>query len=157
MQLSPSRSPPADHEELPMTTTAPTPTTGTDPVSRFLTAVESGAGIPAGLFAPNVVVDATVPGWRFTTAGSAAVSQELGRWYADPGHFEEIVRTPIAGGELLEFVLIWVENGVPHAAHQVHRLEIDGDAIRGDRAWCGGRWPEALLAEMKAANMTASA
>ena len=142
------------------TTTSPTttssPTVATDPVGRFLAAIESGNGIPAALFAPEVVLDATVPGWRFTTNGADAVSQELGRWYADAGHLDELERTPVEGGELVELLLSWVEDGVPHAAHQIHRLAIDGDVIRGDRVWCGGRWSETLLEQMRAANMATS-
>jgi hypothetical protein len=94
------------------------------------------------------VFDATVPGWRFSVRGAEAVRAELGRWYAEPGAFEELGRTPIPGGELVTFTLRWEENGVPHAAHQAHLVSLDGGRIDRDQVWCGGRWPAALLAEM---------
>jgi hypothetical protein len=99
-------------------------------------------------FAAVVELDATVPNWRFSVHGSEDVKAELGRWYADPGHFEELHRTAIGGGELVEFTLSWAENGVPHACHQVHVLRIENEEIVSDRVWCGGRWPASLLAEI---------
>ena len=86
--------------------------------------------------------------WRFAVRGDAAVREELGRWYADAGHFEELTRTPLPTGELVEFTLRWEEAGVPFAAHQAHVVEVAGDRIVRDQVWCGGRWPAALLAEM---------
>ena len=77
-----------------------------------------------------------------------AVRAELARWYADPGTFEDLTRTPVAGGELVTFTLRWEENGVPHAAHQARVLSVAAHRIVRDQVWCGGRWPAALLAEM---------
>jgi len=124
-----------------------------DPVARFLAAVESGAMESCDALAPEVTVDATVPNWRFSLRGDAAVRAEFGRWYADPGEFEEVHRTPVAGGEVVDFTLTWEEQGVPHAAHQIHVLRIDGGRIVNDKVWCGGRWPAGLLAEMAAADV----
>ena len=126
----------------------------TNPVDEFLEAVESGQMPSCGAFAPEAELDATVPNWRFAVHGGEAVRAELARWYADPGRFEDVRRTAIAGGEIVEFLLCWEENGVPHACHQVHVLELVGEQIVSDRAWCGGRWPASLLAEMAAAART---
>jgi hypothetical protein len=95
-----------------------------------------------------MTLDATVPHWRFTISGEAAVRAELGRWYADPGRFEELKRTPLPHGELVEFTLRWEEAGVPHAVHQAHVVEVLGHQITSDQVWCGGRWSAGLLAEM---------
>jgi hypothetical protein len=119
-----------------------------DAIREFLGAVEAGAVTRCRAFAETVVLDATVPNWRFSTRGADQVRAELGRWYADPGRFEELHRIPIDGGEVVEFTLSWAEQGVPHACHQVHVLSIDHGAITSDRVWCGGRWPASLLAEM---------
>jgi hypothetical protein len=35
--------------------------------------------------------------------------------------------------------------------HQAHLLEVADGRITKDQAWCGGRWPAGLLAEMAAA------
>ena len=136
-----------------------TTTTVTDNrLDRLYTAVEQGTPIDAGLFAPDVVFDATVPMWRYRTHGPAATAAELGRWFADPGHFEAFETFALPDGALVEFVLTWDQHGVPHACHQTHRLEFDADGrIRRLTAFCGGRWPANLLADMAAAEQAAGA
>ena len=121
-------------------------------VDSFVAAVE-GATIPKleGVFAENAVLDATVPNWRFSVHGDEGIRSELARWYADPGRFEELTRTPLPDGELVEFVLTWKEDGVAHTCHQAHRLRVSSGRISSDTVWCGGRWPESLLEEMRAA------
>jgi hypothetical protein len=94
-----------------------------------------------------------VPNWRLSVRGGDDIRQQLRAWYADPGTFEELRRHPIATGEVVEFTVTWVEDGVPHAARQLHLLELDGDGrIAHDHMWCGGRWSATLLAEMDAAS-----
>ena len=118
------------------------------PVGRYLHAIEQGAMDGCDAVSPGIELDATVPNWRFALHGRTAVLDELSRWYADPGSFEELRRTPIPGGELVAFTLRWEADGVPHAAHQVHILEVADAHITRAQVWCGGRWPAALLAEM---------
>ncbi len=120
-------------------------------IGRFLASIEAGGMPHADTLGDDVVLDATVPNWRFTVRGVGAVRAELARWYADPGTFEDLTRTSVPGGELVTFTLRWQENGVPHAAHQAHVVSVGGQRIVQDQVWCGGRWPAALLAEMAAA------
>ncbi len=121
------------------------------PVDDFLTAVENGAMASCAVWSPNAVLDATTPGWRFRKQGPAAIREEYADWFADPGRFEEIERSPISGGEVVRYLLTWVENGVPHAAHHMHILTIESDQITSDTVMCGGRWPASRLAEIQAA------
>ena len=133
------------------TSTDTTSTTGAATVSRFLDAICDGGGIPADLFAPDALLDATVPNWRFPATRAGAVAQQLSGWFADPGKFEELERLPIDGGEVVTYLLTWVERGVPHAAHQCHVLRFDDEGrIASDKVFCGGRWDAGLLAEMPA-------
>jgi len=118
------------------------------PVERYLAAIESGAIAGCDAFSPDVTLDATVPNWRFSVRGAAAVRTELSRWYADSGTFEELQRIPLPSGELVEFTLRWEEGGVPYAAHQTHHIDVADGRITRDRVWCGGRWSATLLAEM---------
>lgn len=135
-----------------MTTTATTPTRLSATVDRFLEAIGGGVGVPAHLLAAGVVLDATVPGWRFTVRGSEAVARQYGSWFADPAAFEELERMPVDGGEVVTYLLTWEENGVPQAAHHCHVLRFAGDGrITQDRFFCGGRWDAGRLAEMAAA------
>src|SRR5205085_10112701 len=118
-----------------------TPTTVTNnPLERLYGSVEHGTPIDRDVFSDDVVLDATVPMWRFHTHGAAATAAELGRWFADAGHFEGFRRFDLPGGALVEFTLTWEQQGVPHACHQSHRLEFDADGrISALTAWCGGR------------------
>jgi len=121
-------------------------------VDRFTAAIEAGARVEPGVFAADAVVDATVPNWRWTIRGAEAIREIFAGWFADPGHFESLRRSPLPDGELLEFTLAWQENGVPHACHQAHRLTVREGSIVEDTVYCGGRWPAALLAEMAEAD-----
>jgi hypothetical protein len=125
------------------------------PIDALLAGIEAGA-VPDGVFSDEAILDATVPNWRFTTRGAAGVQAELSRWYADPGAFEDLRRTPLPDGELVEFTLTWNEDGVTHMCHQAHILRLSGRQVASDTAWCGGRWPAPLIAEMAAASQTSS-
>jgi hypothetical protein len=124
--------------------------TTTHPVDRFLDELSSGAGITPATWTDDAALDATVPHWRFSCVGADAVAAELTGWYNAPITIEAAHRRPIPGGEAVELDLSWVEDGVPHAAHQVHLLTVDGDRLSRDTVFCGGRWPADLLAEMEA-------
>jgi hypothetical protein len=120
----------------------------TTAIDRFVRAVEHAEIPGSGAFAPDAVLDATVPNWRYTVSGSENIETELARWYADPGRFEDLSVTEIAGGALVRFVLTWEEAGEPHMCHQAHVLTLRDGLIERDVAWCGGRWGAALQAEM---------
>jgi hypothetical protein len=125
----------------------------TNPVAEFLNAIET-ATIPAcDAWSADATLDATVPNWRLHATGADAIRTEYARWFADAGHFDELRRFPVDGGdrELIEYTLSWAENGVPHAAHHMHLLTLRDGQIVADTVMCGGRWPAGLLAEMEAA------
>lgn len=131
-----------------MTTTAPSIGVSST-VDRFLDGIGSGAGVPSDVLAEEATLDATVPGWRFEVAGREAVTRQYGTWFAAPATFEELERFRVEGGEVVTYLLAWVEAGVPHAAHHCHVLSLDpGGRITRDLFFCGGRWDAARLAEM---------
>jgi hypothetical protein len=117
-------------------------------IDRFLDAVASGDGIPADVYAEGAVLDATVPGWRLSAAGPDGIAGTYRSWFADPAAFEELERLPMPGGEVVRYVLTWVEGGLGHAAHHCHVLLVDDDRITSDTVFCGGRWDAGLLAQM---------
>lgn len=122
-------------------------------MDRFLDAASRGGPVPAELFAPDAVLDATVPGWRFAARGADPVAAQYSRWFADPGALEELERLPVAAGEVVAYLLTWSEGGIPHAAHHCHVFRFDPHGrISRDRFFCGGRWDARLLAEMAAAD-----
>jgi hypothetical protein len=122
------------------------------PVDRFLDAVASATIATCDAWSPDVVLDATVPNWRFHRTGVDEIRETYAEWFADPGRFEELQRAPVEGGEVVRYLLAWTEGGVPHTAHHVHVLEVDGDVVVADTVVCGGRWPAGLMAEMEAAD-----
>lgn len=119
-------------------------------VDAFLEAVQRATIPSCTAWAPDVVLDATVPGWRFRMNGPEEIRAEYSGWFADPGHFEELRRIPFPGGELVQYLLSWVEEGVPHQAQHMHVLEVSDGLIQVDTVLCGGRWPAGLVDEMQA-------
>ncbi len=130
-------------------TTTPSEST---PVDRFLTAIRTASIDSCDAWADDVVLDATVPNWRFHRQGADQVRDTYREWFADPGTFESLVRFPVDGGEVVEYTLTWVEGGVPHAAHHAHILGLHNGRISSDTVLCGGRWSASMLAEMEAAD-----
>lgn len=124
-------------------------------IDRLLAGVEAGS-FPDGLFAPDAVLDATVPNWRLSVRGSNAIREQLSRWYADPGQLVSVDRAPIPEGELVEFTLTWSEQGVDHTVHQAHIVRVAENRILADTMFCGGRWPASLVAEMEQAQGVAT-
>jgi hypothetical protein len=122
-------------------------------IDLFLDAVTSGTGIPSELYAADANLDATVPGWRMSATGGDAIAATYARWFADPAEFDELDRQPVAGGEVVRYLLTWNEHGVPHAAHHCHLLATDADGrITSDTVFCGGRWDAGRLAQMAGAD-----
>lgn len=117
-------------------------------IDRFLSGVEAGQ-LSGDVFSDDADLDATVPNWRFQVRGGDAVRAELARWYADPGKFLDLERTAIPGGELVEFTLTWMEEGVPHRVHQAHILQVAEGRVSRDTAFCGGRWTADLVQQME--------
>jgi len=124
-------------------------------IDRFCAAIAAARVDEADVFCEDVVLDATVPHWHFVRRGQAAARAELSGWYADPGRFDTLRRTPLPDGELVQFDLAWEEGGVPHACRQAHVITLRDGRIARDTVWCGGRWPASLLADMEEAQRAA--
>src|SRR5436190_10021086 len=100
-------------------------------------------------WADDAVLDAVLPNWRLSVWGADRIASQFRAWFADPATLEEVHRHETESGAILEFTVNWVEDGVPHAARQIHVLELDAEGrVNHDRMWCGGRWPAQLLAQI---------
>src|SRR3979411_745063 len=75
-------------------------------------------------WADDAVLDAVVPGWRFSVSGADAIDAQFRTWFPDPGTLEEVRRHSTDTSEVVELTVSWVEAGVPHAARQVHVLDL---------------------------------
>ena len=67
-------------------------------IDEFLAAVEAASINACDAWSTDVVLDATVPDWRFQRRGPDALKDEYARWFAAPGRFEAIRREPLAHG-----------------------------------------------------------
>jgi hypothetical protein len=117
-------------------------------VDAFLTAVTAATIPVADVWADDATLDATTPGWRSRLTTAPDIKRLFAGWYADAGRFEELERTPLPDGELIQFLLTWTEHGVPHAARQAHVVTVMDGLITRHVVYCGGRWPAGLLARM---------
>jgi hypothetical protein len=120
-------------------------------VDRLLELIAAGRGGDTGqLYATDAVLDATVPTWRFKKCGGPAIAAVWSGWFAEPGTFEELDRSPIPGGEVIRYLVAGVDDGTPFAAHHCHIVTVDehtGLIVR-QHTWCGGRWYPDRLQEM---------
>jgi len=74
-------------------------------------------------------------------------------WLADPGPLRRAGRYPVEGGsaEVIEYPpQLDEKRRAPHAGNHMHVLTVRDDRIVSDMVFCGGSWPDALLAEMEA-------
>ncbi len=58
----------------------------------------------------------------------------------------------MGGGEVLSYLLAWVERASPMPPITASAALATGGRIAADRFFCGGRWDAGLLAEMAAAS-----
>ena len=121
-------------------------------IDEFLAAVEAASIEACDAWSTDVVLDATVPDWRFQRRGPDALKDEYARWFAAPGRFEAIRREPLAHGEIIEYVLTWPEGGDTFTAHHVHIIDVRDGRIVHDTVMCGGRWSSELRSQMETAS-----
>ena len=88
-----------------------------NPIDRFTQAIETASIGEAGVSAPNTVLEATVPLWRLAVTRNQHRGR-VGPVVRRPRSFEEMRRTPLPNGELVEFVHTWEKDGEPHVSHQ---------------------------------------
>jgi ketosteroid isomerase-like protein len=125
--------------------------TATETITRFLDAVETGEGIPSGIFAPDAVMDGTVPDWRMTIRGEDAIRAQFSGWYDAPASFVELERLPVPDGEFVRMCFESNDQDGPYTVHQAHLLQVADGRVTTVRTWCGGRWHAERLAEIAAA------
>lgn len=127
-----------------------TSTTTSTVVDRFLHGVRAGK-LPADLYSPNAVLDATVPGWRFRAEGPEAILAEYQGWFFAPSELLSVERHPIEGGELVRYLQQAAVKETTFLVHHMHLLKLDGDRIVADTVFCGGQWGPEAVAQMGAA------
>ena len=102
--------------------------------------------VPAGLFAPDVFCDFTLPTWRLQASGvqDAVALRRSGhpcagrvpRWRTD--------RTDT--GFVMEFEEVWVDGGQQWYCREMARADVAEDAISALSVYCTGDWDTARQA-----------
>ena len=121
-------------------------------IDRMLAAIISTKIDACDAWTDDAILDATVPNWRFHARGVSHVKRVYRRWFADPAQMRYLRRWRVPHGEIVEYLLTWTEDGVPHAGHHLHVIDLRDGLIERDTFFCGGRWPAGLIAEMEAAD-----
>jgi hypothetical protein len=124
-------------------------------VDRFLAAITAAAIDTCDAWADDCVLDATVPNWRFHRRGPAAIRAEYRQWFAYPNTLDGMRRWVVPDGEIVEYLHTFAKDGVRHAAHHLHVLQLRGGLIVADTVFCGGQWSADQLAEMAASDHAA--
>jgi hypothetical protein len=102
---------------------------------------------PAGLFAPDVFFDVTVPHWRVQAQGrDEAVALRLGQHPA-PGSVVRSRLDETGRGFVLEFEERWHENGRDWYAREIARADVGEAGITELSVYCTGDWDEDREAE----------
>lgn len=128
-----------------MTATTVTSADATTAVANLIRFLETGVA-PAGLFAPDVFADVTLPQWRLqsdTAEGLAAIRAE---GHSDPGsvHVERV--EPTSRGFTIEFEERWQNDGQRWYCREMMRCDVVGTTIVDVAVYCTGDWDEAQQA-----------
>lgn len=118
-------------------------------VDRFLAGVEAGR-LSSDLYAPDALLDATVPSWRFQVKGADAIVEQYRGWFTGPCRLQTIDRHALPEGVLVRYVQHDLDPG-GITTHHLHLFTIVDDQITRDVVFCGGRWGPELVAKMGAA------
>lgn len=108
------------------------------------------AGDSAGLaewYAPDVLVDANVPQWRFQARGrDAALDLWSDGFRGANRRLTHLRVTATARGLLAETEVRDEDHGRPRQWREVHQFRWDGEHIVEQVVWCSGLWDEDTIA-----------
>lgn len=115
-------------------------------------AVETGdQAALAELYAPEALLDAHVPNWRFQVQGREAVAARTAG-LPGPGRFASFEAEPTASGdELMQFEWRQGEESGGAVVRELHLLRLDDDGRIAEQVlFCAGVWDPELQARMAA-------
>jgi hypothetical protein len=115
-------------------------------IARLIHYLET-AEAPAGLFAPDVFADLSLPQWRIQTDSAADIMAVRAQGHPFPGEVrvERIETTP--RGFTIEFEERWVSEGQRWYCREMIRADVVGDSIVEMSIYCTGDWDEAKQQE----------
>lgn len=119
-------------------------------VARLVRFLETGTA-PAGLFAPNVFADVSLPLWRIQSATAEGLLAVRAEGHPFPGQVrvERVERTE--NGFTIEFEERWDHQGQRWYCREMIRADVVDDSIVELSVYCTGDWDEAKQREHAAA------
>ena len=119
---------------------------------RFRTVLETGGARDAvtALYAPDALLDANVPLWRFQRKGVEEILAQYADWYAEgPPVVEEIREWAADWGSVVEESARGVEDGQPTYSRSLHVFIVEEGRVVRHVMYCTGQWDTATEARQR--------
>ncbi|WP_405669741.1 hypothetical protein [Streptomyces sp. NBC_01530] len=128
------------------TAQATTDTKARELAAQFVAFLESGTP-PAGLFAPDLFCDFTMPRWRLQARGvdDAVALRRAG--HPGPSRVPRSRFDTTATGFVLEVEEQWEQDGESWYCRELFRADVSGGSIGELSVYCTGDWDRARVAE----------
>ncbi len=122
----------------------------TSVVANLIRFLETGTA-PAGLFAPDIFSDLSLPHWRVQTVTAGEILTERAKAHPFPGkvRVERVEQT--GHGFTLEFEERWDHEGQGWYCREMIRADVVGESIVEMSIYCTGDWDQARQREHAAA------
>jgi hypothetical protein len=112
--------------------------------------VNADAVSVSAMYAPDALLDANVPVWRFQRKGHDEIAEQYAEWTAEgPWQVVGMREWPAPWGTLVEVEQRFVEEGVPVYTRNLHALFVENGKVTRHIMYCSGPWDEALEARQK--------
>lgn len=121
-------------------------TTADVAVANLIRFLETGSA-PAGLFAPDVFADVSMPQWRLQTGTAADLLATRAHSHPFPGRVRVERVEPTEHGFTIEFEERWTHDGQRWYCREMIRADVMGDCIVEMSVYCTGDWDEARQRE----------
>lgn len=112
----------------------------------LITFLETGEP-PAGLFAPDVFCDFTMPRWRLQAEGVGGLVALRRRGHPTPGAVPRHRLDPTSTGFVLEVEETWDDGGDRWYCREMFRADTTDQGITRLSVYCTGDWDTARVAE----------
>lgn len=99
----------------------------------------------AEVYAPDALLDANVPQWRFQRKGLDEIAAQYRDWYPAPVRIAEWRSTSTGFGAVVEQAEWTVEGGDETYSRSIHLLYLDGGRIVRHVLYCTGQWDRAVV------------
>ena len=103
------------------------------------------------VYAPDALLDANVPQWRFQCRGVDQIIAQYRAWYPGSVRIVEWAPSDTTFGVVVEQAE-WADDGTDEVfARSVHLLHLEADRIVRHVVYCTGRWDRATVERQAAA------